>query len=138
MSCLFRALAHFVPGDDTNLIRQKICNFLALNKSFECGTASEMIQFSENLDLESYVERMRQSHVWGGHIELQTFVELYGLCVVLKSLRQDKTPYEEIIHPRSGVFKRTIYLTWTGNHYEPDRSRADRSSPEPVRVWSFR
>ena len=81
MSCLFHSLAHFVQTDSAALIRQKICNYMALNKTLAHTDARTFILWETQLPLNDYVRWMRREHTWGGAIEIQAFCELYGMSV---------------------------------------------------------
>lgn len=120
MSCLFRALAAFVPHDDAYWIRQKICNFLILNHKIAFATAEEYVRWESNVDLLTYVSQMRQPHIWGGATEIKVFCELYQMTVMVRA-DHVKNSKPITFTPTSNKQKQTIVkLLWTGNHYEPD------------------
>lgn len=123
MSCLFRALAHFTSEEDTtDVVRQKICNFLALNREFALGPSEKVVRWESNMSLREYVAKMRLSGTWGGATELQAFCELYRRRVHVRSLRPKDKGRAGTYQPKDGVFYRTHTITWNGGHYEPVKS----------------
>jgi hypothetical protein len=116
MSCLFIALSEFTPkGDDPAILRQKICNFLALNRKLAYATAADYIQWEVSVDLDSYITHMRRQQSWGGAIEIQTFCELYSYCVECYNLRDSGRTIQ--FRPRSGVCVKTCKISWNGVHF---------------------
>jgi len=121
MSCLYRALAHFVPNDDPNMVRQKICNFLALNRELPLASSEMVVLWESNLDLPSYVSRMRHGSAWGGATEIQAFCELYAFGVSCHNLRRDRVQWIQEFIPKTGVCTKKVNITWNGGHFEPMR-----------------
>ena len=120
MSCLFQSLAYFVQTDDPHVIRQKICNYLVLDQKISFANATDYVQWEYNMDLVSYVSRMRQPQVWGSSIELQCFCELYNYAVTVTDLRQPSNNTSFTFMPtrkNQGALK-FAQLTWNGGHYE--------------------
>ena len=119
MSCLFRAFSHFIPADSPDLIRQKVCNFLALNRSMAQTDASTWVVWQNDMNLTDYLKVMRTEQTWGGAVEIQAFCELYGVLVRVQDLRDSKNLMTFV--PATCPYKRKIAITWNGNHYEPAR-----------------
>jgi len=119
MSCLFRSLAKFVKTDDEYLIRQKICNYLILKKPIASASSEDYIAWESNMDLTSYVSKMRTPEIWGGAIEIQVFCELYNYNVSVVNIRSQ--PHQnmdfESTRKNQGALK-FASLTWNGGHYE--------------------
>lgn len=113
MSCLFHSLGQLLQIP-TNDMRQTICDYLASNKPIMDGMAT-----SDILALEGprYIENMRNSHVWGGAIEIQAAVNLWNARVFVQNRRDNKPPIEFL--PLVGVPVMTLTIYWTGGHYEP-------------------
>lgn len=119
MSCLFHSLAYFVKTDSAELIRQKVCNFLALNRPLAHADAQTYIQWETQKPLDQYVREMRHSGTWGGAIEIQAFCELYGFSVKCIDQRTQKS-FAYV--PLNKSFQRRITVLWQGAcHYEPQR-----------------
>lgn len=117
--CLFESLSKFSDRDHIEL-RRIICDFLEqspLLGEYEVG--DEFLMFEMGNDIDSYISRMRQPHVWGGAIEIQAFCELTGVKVNVQALKsrtnRKESSYEHI--PREHT-KGTLYILYTGNHFE--------------------
>ena len=108
MSGLFRALSVLVPPDDEDVIRQKICNYLIL----QCGSYIK----EPNLDLATYVSRMRCSQTYGSTREIRVFCELYHFTIVLCH-HQQKTQTFSPLQQKKGrsIQKGTVF--WDGLQY---------------------
>ena len=118
MSCLFQAFSHFVPDDSPDLIRQKVCNFLALNRRLGNRDARTYVVWLSGEDLDAYVANMRRESTWGGAIEIQAFCELYDVHVTSIDLRTGDTMEYQPSGSSQGL---RITITWNGGHYEPQR-----------------
>lgn len=119
MSCLFHSLAYFVKTDSADLIRQKVCNFLALNRPLSHADATSYVLWETQKPLDQYVREMRHSGTWGGAIEIQAFCELYGFSV--RCIDQ-RTQRSFTYVPLNKLFQRRITVLWQGaSHYEPLR-----------------
>lgn len=118
MSCLFRALGYFIKENE-QILRQRICNYLQLNKTLAHLDASTFVQWDTQMAIDDYVRCMRQDHTWGGAIEIQAFCELYGLPITCVDQRTGKKfQYVPLKENRQGTDR--ITLLWQGaNHYEP-------------------
>lgn len=121
MSCLFQSLAYFVQNDDVDLIRQKICNFLALSELGQSDFVLHMMSetSADSSAVPSYVSHMRDSSTWGGAIEIQAFCEVYRYRVRNILLTNHKTV---TFVPSDGMYLHEAVITWNGGHYEPQRS----------------
>ena len=86
---LFRAFAHQLYGKEGlhALIRDRCCSYLEIyRKKFQLAFATEL----NNYTFEDYVQRMRNSQVCGGTIEITAVSELYKRPVTIYS--QDLFP----------------------------------------------
>jgi hypothetical protein len=120
MSCLFRSLSYFVPSDSAELIRQKVCTFLALNRYMAHSDTSTYIKWETGMSLRDYVRKMRSEQTWGGAIEIQAFCELYGISVHCIDQRTNQ-PF--VYNPTSKPYHKHITLLWQNQcHYEPRQS----------------
>jgi len=115
MSCLFRALAYFTK-DDAFILRQKICNFLSLNRPMNMADPQAYIEWESGLKPATYIGRMR-GNAWGGGIEIAAFCELYQTRVLCYNYRDRGKDIEFL--PGNKVHLRTIRIRWEGGHYEP-------------------
>jgi hypothetical protein len=123
MSCLFNALAHFLP-ESGSTIRQKICDYLVQNEKLMDGLDTQFI-LSLDGSAEAYLTEMRKSSTWGGAIEIQAACNIWNLEVTVRNLR-DPIPTTIVFQPFQPFplpLKpfREIELEWTGGHYEPVR-----------------
>lgn len=119
MSCLFRALASFVPGVDEHVLRQKICTYLILNLPIAHARTSDYVRWESDLDLTTYVRRMRSASVWGGGIEIQVFCELYNFSVTVLNLRDQHSKIVFQPRPSRCGVTRQAEISWNGGHFEP-------------------
>lgn len=124
MSCLFRSLAAIIKTDDEDIIRQKICNYLICNRPLSTEKAADYILWESNMDLVSYVTKMRNHSEWGGAIEIQGFCELYNYEIEVINIRSSNSSGQNDIiqfvptRKNQGALKFGS-LTWNGGHYEP-------------------
>ncbi len=122
MSCLFNSLASLIQQDPAQL-RADICAFLESNPAMMDDIKADTIVHWENgQSMQDYVRGMRQSHTWGGAIEVKAFTQMTGLGVVVVDLRSGK--YIEFVPPSTPTTRpphvhRRLYVTYTGSHYEP-------------------
>jgi len=114
MSCLFNSLQYFI-NVDSYYIRQMICDYLANNGQIIDGLDTKFILDMENVN---YIAHMRNTSTWGGAIEIQSACNIWKLRIIVRDIR---TPVKKEIEflPISGIVNNTIYLEWSGGHYEP-------------------
>jgi len=118
MSCLFNSLSYFIK-DDSFKIRQTICDYLHENKPIIDGLETREILGYEN---PNYIQNMRNPSTWGGAIEIQCACNIWNSrIIVLNNRDRGNRPIEFI--PLSGQYEKTIFLDWTGGHYEPVRNQ---------------
>lgn len=110
MSCLFDALAKFVP-ETSFLLRQRICNQIASDPR----AAHLWIRTGLGEKVNEYVTRMRSMATWGGGMEIQTFAQLYKFRVYVRVLR---TGRDIEFVPFDGIYFSKAHLSWNGSHYE--------------------
>jgi hypothetical protein len=116
MSCLFNSLSYFI-NDDSFKIRQTICDYLEENKPIIDGLDTKEILKYEN---GNYIQNMRNTCTWGGAIEIQCACNIWNVRIIVLNNRDSGNRSIEFIQ-LSGQYERTIYLDWTGGHYEPVR-----------------
>lgn len=120
MSCLFVSLGHFVNINDSDL-RAKICEFLSTDPPIiDDLKCSQIIEFQPDIqasDLTTYINKMKNSHVMGGAIEISAFTKIFNVNVKVKSSRlcDNGSEIEFVSDPNN----KWITLIWTGNHYDP-------------------
>ena len=113
MSCLFNSFSAIV-GEPSDVIRSRICDWLATNPVLsEDMQAVEAVMVESGLPLDSYVERMRSAHTWGGAIEIRAFVQLWKRPVRVRVIRTGRW----IEFPCADGAD--CCISWTGGHYEP-------------------
>ncbi|XP_059619176.1 OTU domain-containing protein 5 [Phlebotomus argentipes] len=76
-ACLFRAISLQIYGDQDmhEVIRQQTLDYIYQNREYFAQFVTE--------DISSYVQRKRQNHVHGNHIEIQAMSEIYNRPVEL-------------------------------------------------------
>lgn len=119
MSCLFNSLSYFIK-ENSYEIRQKICDYLQENKKIIDGLDTKFI-----LDMEdpNYIQNMRHISTWGGAIEIQTACNIWKLKIMVQDIRYNNQIINNNIMfiPVDNNYENTIYLEWSGGHYEPVR-----------------
>ena len=116
MSCLFNSLQYFINVDSYH-IRQMICDYLENNGQIIDGLDTKYVLTMENVN---YISHMRNVSTWGGAIEIQAACNIWKLRVIVRDIRIRESEIEFL--PISGMIENTIYLEWSGGHYEPRRS----------------
>lgn len=117
MSCLFNSLNYFLK-EDSQKIRQKICDYLENNNKLIDGIDTKTILKMENK--KNYIKNMRQPSTWGGAIEIQVACNLWNMKIIVHNIRDKNNKKIEFI-PINKHFKKVIEITWNGGHYEPIR-----------------
>lgn len=76
-ACLFRAISFQLYGDQEmhDIIRQQTCDYIYQNREYFAQFITE--------DITNYVNRKRQNHLHGNHIEIQAMSEMYNRPVEL-------------------------------------------------------
>lgn len=117
MSCLFNSLQYFI-GENSYIIRQKICDYLEQNNQIMDGLETAAILETEGHD--NYIQKMRNTNEWGGAIEIQAACNIWKYRIIVNNRRcKDLTNIEFL--PVNNTYDKTIRLEWTGGHYEPVR-----------------
>jgi hypothetical protein len=116
MSCLFNSLSAFIPKSSYD-IRQDICNYLEQNHPLVEGLDTKFI-----LDLENpnYIRDMRRTSTWGGANEIQAACSIWKMRIIVKNYRNHGQKDIEFV-PVNQPYEKTVYVYWTGGHYEPIR-----------------
>lgn len=115
MSCLFNSLGRILSMD-TDKCRQSICNYLESGQPIIDGMKTEDIL---RLDRSNYISKMRQSSTWGGAIEIQAACNIWSKRIIVMNHRSGSNEPNIEFLPVNGKVDNTIYLSWTGGHYEP-------------------
>ena len=113
MSCLFESIGKLVC-EPANVVRQKVCDYLSLNKNILDGMATCDILLLERPD---YIKWMREPTSWGGAIEIQTCVKIWNVNIHVENIR-DNSKTIEFVSTRPNV--PIIVIQWTGNHFIPN------------------
>lgn len=116
MSCLFVSIGHLL-NIDHYVVRQTICDYLADNKPLIEGIDTAALLA---LDRPDYVESMRCIQTWGGAIEIQAACMIWNARIVVENRRDGTAPIEFL--PSNTSYTKSLYLYWTGGHYEPIKS----------------
>ena len=98
MSCLYRALAHFVPGVATEQLRGMLCEYLSNDPVLGGSKASEMVPWETGMSLQQYVQRMKNMGQWGGAIEIKAFCDLFRMNVKVHSFPNRRVIDLSLIH----------------------------------------
>ncbi len=122
MSCLFESLTKFVnylnknENMDSLRLRNIICDYLSTNPNLMNDNNIDtklLISASNNINLDQYINIMRNTSSWGGGIELKCFCELTGLGVNVHLINK------KIIEFRPSKSNNMIInIFYTGDHYE--------------------
>jgi hypothetical protein len=111
MSCLFNSIGRLLEIP-TDAVRQQICDYLAADKPVLEGMQTHDLLLLEGAN---YIKQMRQSHTWGGAIEIQVAVRIWNVNVIVQNRRDGTSPIEFVTPTPTA----TLTLYWTGGHYEP-------------------
>ena len=115
MSCLFNSLSHFFQ-EDSNTIRQLICNYLETNGKIIEGLDTEIILSLDN-SKNDYIRQMRLQTTWGGAIEIQAASNIWNVRILVHNIR-DMHNIIEFIPIINKSYQGTINISWNGSHYE--------------------
>lgn len=114
MSCLFNSMSYFFK-EDSQIIRNKICDYLQENKPIIDGLDTKFILSMEN---SNYINNMRNSSSWGGAIEIQAACNIWNTKITVINIRNLNKKNIEFL-PVKGNTNNNISVTWSGGHYEP-------------------
>jgi hypothetical protein len=119
MSCLFNSMSYFFR-QDSNTIRQQICNYLERGGTIIEGLDTKLILSFEQ---PNYITRMRNNSTWGGAIEIQAACKIWNTKIIVHNIR-DRNGSKIIFTPYDNTnCVNCINITWSGGHYEPIRTR---------------
>jgi hypothetical protein len=117
MSCLFNSLSYFINETDIE-IRNKICDYLELNKPIIEGVDTYKIIEYENNSVHSYITTMRSTSTPGGAIEIQAACNIWNININVHNYRDPDNKIIQFV-PLNKIIDKTIDIYWTGGHYEP-------------------
>jgi hypothetical protein len=123
MSCLFEALAAGIPGQNSAILREKICDYLESNLPLIEGLDTASVLLLESIELHglqnSYIPKMRLHSTWGGGVEIAAFCRIFPASVTVETLgipgnQQTLCPMHFVFcsHPQWN-----LTLNWRDNHY---------------------
>ena len=116
MSCLFNSFDQALGISNS---REQICDYIEnnLNEEINGETIRNWIIYSANdmnLDINSYMNKMRHSSTWGGGPELMIASKMYNvIIVVVKDNKEIEFNSLGLNHNKD----RIIYLNYNGSHY---------------------
>ncbi len=122
MSCLFESLTKFVnhlnknENMDSLRLRNIICDYLSTNPNLMNDNKIDtklLISATTDINLEQYIQTMRNPITWGGGIEIKCFCELTGLGVNVHLIDKKIIEFRPT-NPNNMI----INIFYTGNHYE--------------------
>ena len=115
MSCLFNSMSYFFC-QDSNTIRQKICNYLERGGTIIEGLDTKLILSFEQ---PNYIERMKNTNTWGGAIEIQAACTIWNTKIIVYNIRDTKRS-KIIFAPYNNInCVNCIHIAWSGGHYKP-------------------
>ena len=117
MSCLFESLAFFMINNNSEQLRQEICNYLLSNPNLVDDISFEQIASLDGINREQYVSEMRKNQTWGGAIEIKAFCDMYHINVQVVMLGSNEN--KSILFEGKDKPNRFLRITYNGNHYEP-------------------
>ena len=114
---------------DGRIIRKMICDYLISDPYISSGMkTSTTIKYLEDIPLNEYVNRMRSTSEWGGGPEIKAFVNLTGIPIWIRNIREKNSGYIKFDYdltetknkpiPLKNLVNGHIELTWSGGHYE--------------------
>jgi len=121
-SCLFSSLAYLLDRADfdensKNIWRNKIIEFIKHN-DFPEG------YFDDGKSKEEYIEWLSDTSNWGGGIELKIISDIYKVKIVVITKDTGKV---DVFGEEHNDYLKTIYLVYTGVHYDPLVSVVDQA-----------
>lgn len=115
MSCLFNSISALLRMD-SHSCRNTICDYLEADKPIIDGMATHDVLA---LDRPNYIAAMRMTHTWGGAIEIQAACNVWNVRIVVDNRRDGLTGSPIEFLPLTGDVTQSLYIYWTGGHYEP-------------------
>jgi hypothetical protein len=122
MSCLFNSLGRLL-GIEPQALRQQICDFLEANRPIMEGMETAAICALDGGSVAAYIGRMRLASTWGGAIEIGAACNLFNIRICVENRRSKANSLIEFV-PVAGIITKTLFIYWTGGHYEPIRVEA--------------
>ena len=116
MSCLFNSLSYFIK-EDSNIIRNKICDYLEENKQIIDGIETKLILQYELSDYIRKMRKMRKNTTWGGSIEIQVACNIWKCKIIVYNYRDIKHSRIDF-YPISCKYNNIYEIEWSGCHYE--------------------
>jgi hypothetical protein len=76
---------------------------------------NDIIQWTNDIDMKTYIKKMRTDSEWGSALEITAFCNLMKCKVVIEHLKRKI----EFLPLKPAKYE--IYLGYTGNHYYPKK-----------------
>lgn len=121
MSCLFISIGRLV-NKPHRTVRSDICNHMEqhLQHTHQGIALCDWIKWQGMSPYPRvYIQNMRNPATWGGAMELAVATQVYGVDIVVVN-GWNETLAEFKWH-EDCTARQTLYLQWTGAHYEPLR-----------------
>jgi hypothetical protein len=113
MSCLFSSLQVSLSPETSSSIREKVCDYLSLNRPILDGIdTSTILKFEKP----NYIPNMRKEETWGGAIEISAVCNIFRMSVSVHNTRDN---YDSILTfvPLDNIIRKRVHLSWNGSHY---------------------
>ena len=123
MSCLFIALGRLLDRPH-HRVRHEICQFMAKNLQlpFQDVPIQQWIRW-QGQNPPQYISRMRRTSSWGGAMEIAVATKLYRVDITVVRA-SDHRRIAQFVMDDTRSARHHLFLTWTGNHYEPWRIKS--------------
>ena len=129
MSCLFVALARFIPGTTATQLRHDICDHLSENPMLNDLRASEYVKIETGETLEIYIKRMRSTLTWGGALEIKAFCDMQTAHCFIWLNNGNKI---EFTYNSARTTRRVVHISWNGSHFEARNLPGDLNAQRPL------
>ncbi len=133
-NCLFHALASYMSNVDAEKMRKNIVSYEKLHRQFQIvqmmlvDSPDEFPEYEEYLEkhglnfqelskpdrFKIYLDVMGTDGVYGQNLEINAFTNIYNLNAIILT-EEDAV---NILIPETGLAKKTIFLYYTGIHYD--------------------
>ena len=149
-NCLFHALASYISNVDAEKMRKNIVSYEKLHREFQIvqmmlvDSPDEFPEYEEYLQQQGlnfqelsksdrfkiYLDVMGTDGVYGQNLEINAFTNIYNLNAIILT-EEDAV---NILIPETGLAKKTIFLYYTGIHYDVLFIESKKPSTKPKTV----
>jgi len=129
MSCLFQSVYVLLKNElkdqhqinDANDLRQAVVKYFRENLDQEINGTTisdwlKLIEISDRIPPETYIDRMTLNSTWGGAPEIAVMANLLQVRIYVQRNNGTLAKFIPETDPNEGL---VLHLNWTGAHYSP-------------------